>query len=197
MTGNDIRHTLRQRLVVEVAGHLHFSKVAVYRHEVYVVVIARLHMQLFQFVVSGRRQHVEVGKFELSHRVVDVVSVEVGCQFAKEACVTPLVTKVGGLGREVQQRGGQVHQVTIPFGLDLPFNVQSQVGVVDGQTSGNVILAVCAIQVYVLILVALIVHLVDDALGCDRRALFSQLSVHFYVGGKVAEFIVVQQTFQV
>ena len=122
---------------------------------------------------------------------------EVSCQFTKEACVAPFVAEVGGFWREIQQRGRYVHKVAFAFGLDLSCNIQSQVGVVDGQTSGNVILAVCAIQIYVLILVALIVHLVDDALGCDRRALLSQLSVHFYVGGKVAELIVVQQAFQV
>ena len=186
-----------QRLVVEVASDLRLTEVAVYRHEMYVVVIARLHVQLFQLVVGGRRQHVEVGEVKLSNGVIDVVSVEVGCQFTKEACIAPLVANVRGFWREIQQRGGDVHQVASAFGFDLSCNIQSQVGVVDGQSSGNVVLAVCAVQIDVFILVALIVYLVDDTLGCYRWPLLSQLSVNIYVCCKAAELIVVQQSFQV
>ena len=102
LTGYDVRHALCQRLVVKMACYLYLTEVAVNGHEVCLVVVARLNVQLVQLVVGRRREHIEIAQVDGTHRIVDIVGVEIGCQLAEETRIAPLVAEVGGLGREIQ-----------------------------------------------------------------------------------------------
>ena len=82
-------------------------------------------MQLVHFVVDGGRKHGEVHEVERTDSIVDVVALEVGRQFAEEACIAPFVAEIGGLWRKVEQRGCDVHHVSLAFGFDLSFYVES------------------------------------------------------------------------
>ena len=192
--GDIVDETLRQSVPVEITFDICFTHVAPHINEMHILVVARLHLQILQEIVTANGVvglHLKIVEFESALSIIQIVGDEIGIDIGREPGIIPFVGKIERLRTQDFDETFQFYRISVAL-TQFTSQVCQNIGVVNLQRTGDITSVVRTIDDNIMVGVGLVFQ--QGNITFCRETILVTLDIDF--SSECSQVIVVQNLSQ-